>query len=145
MTDLDKVQFARMMAALTTLYQKPDFDKDTLRIWFSKLKRFEFQMISKSLDKWVDSNKKLPTPADVIELCKAQEARAFDVALPKPAHTPEQVQQNKDRLEKEIAKLKPKTDHKKWAKDILKEAEQGLYKFDLGIKFANEALGTNND
>ena len=130
-----------MMTALTILYGKRDLDQELLRIWYGKLKRFDVGMVSKAFDKWVDNNKYMPLPVDIIELCKAQEQRVFNVALPKPAHTPEQVQQNKDRLEKEIAKLKPKTDHKKWAKDILKEAEEGLYKFDMGIKFANEALG----
>jgi hypothetical protein len=137
----DKKQFKAMMTALTVLYGKRDLDQELLRIWYGKLKRFDVGMVSKAFDKWVDNNKYMPLPVDIIELCKAQEQRVFNVALPKPAHTPEQVQQNKDRLEKEIAKLKPKTDHKKWAKDILKEAEEGLYKFDMGIKFAKEALG----
>jgi hypothetical protein len=65
-------------------------------------------------------------------------------ALPKPVHTPEQIKENQDRLNAELAKIKPKRDHKKWAKDILKEAKAGTYKFELGIKFAKDALGVQN-
>jgi hypothetical protein len=83
----------------------------------------------------------MPTPFEIIDLCKAQEVKVFDVALPPPTHTPEQIKDNQDRLNRELAKIKPKTDHKKWAKDILKEAKAGHYKFELGVKFANQALG----
>lgn len=144
MISADKDDFLFIMKNITSLYQKKEYDTELLRIWWTKLRQFDIKVVSMAFDKWVDNNKYLPLPADIIALCKAQEARHFAVALPKPTHTPEQIKENQDRLNAELAKIKPKRDHKKWAKDILKEAKAGTYKFELGIKFAKDALGIQN-
>jgi hypothetical protein len=141
MIEHDKKQFKSMMTALTVLYGKRDLDQELLRIWFGKLKRFDIDMVSNAFDKWVDSNKYMPMPVDIIDLCKAQEARIITTALPKPIHTPEQIKENQERLNAELAKIKPQRDHRKWAKDILKEVKAGTYKYELGIRFANETMG----
>jgi hypothetical protein len=94
-------------------------------------------MVSKAFDKWVDNNKYMPLPVDIIDLCKAQEARVITSALPKPVHTPEQIKENQERLNRELAKMKPKRDHKAWAKDIIKTPE--MYP-DISLRFAKEAL-----
>lgn len=73
MIDTEKAQFKAMMKALTQLYNKSDLDIELLRIWWHKLQRFDFYVVSKSFDNWVDANKKMPTPADILELCKAHE------------------------------------------------------------------------
>jgi hypothetical protein len=79
----------------------------------------------------------MPLPVDIIDLCKAQEARVITAALPKPTHTPEQIKENQERLNRELSKMKPKRDHKAWAKDIMKTPE----KFpDISLRFAKEAL-----
>jgi len=64
-----------MMKALTQLFNKNELDTELLRIWWHKLQRFEFRVVSKAFDTWVDGNKRMPTPADILELCKSQEAK----------------------------------------------------------------------
>ena len=126
-----------MMTALTVLYGKRELDQELLRIWYGKLKRYDIGMVSNAFDKWVDNNKYMPLPVDIIDLCKAQEARVITSALPKPVHTPEQIKENQERLNRELAKMKPKRDHKAWAKDIIKTPE--MYP-DISLRFAKEAL-----
>jgi hypothetical protein len=133
----DKDDFLFIMKNITSLYQKKEYDTELLRIWWSKLRQFDIKVVSVAFDKWVDNNKYLPLPADIIGLCKAQEARHFATALPKPTHTPEQIKENQDRLNRELAKIKPKRDNKAWAKDIIKTPE--MYP-DISLRFAKEAL-----
>jgi hypothetical protein len=133
----DKDDFLFIMKNITLLYQKKEYETELLRIWWSKLRQFDIKVVSMAFDKWVDNNKYLPLPADIIALCKAQEARNFATALPKPTHTPEQIKENQERLNRELAKMKPKRDHKAWAKDIMKTPD----KFpDISLRFAKEAL-----
>ena len=97
MLEHDKLPFKKMMGALTTNYGKPELDIEMLRLWWGKLKVYDFNMVSMALSKWIGTNKKMPTIADVIELCKAQEARVFNIALPR-RYTDEERQANQDRL-----------------------------------------------
>ena len=137
MISADKDDFLFIMKNITLLYQKKEYDTELLRIWWSKLRQFDIKVVSMAFDKWVENNKYLPLPADIIGLCKAQEARHFATALPKPVHTPEQIKENQERLNRELAKMKPKRDHKAWAKDIMKTPE--MYP-DISLRFAKEAL-----
>lgn len=130
-----------MMSAMTVLYGKRDLDQDLLRIWFSKLQRFEIGKVSKAFDKWVDGNKYMPLPVDIIDLCKAQENKVIVAALPKPTHTPEQLKENQQRLNSELAKFKPKRDYRAWAHKII--ANPAAYP-DISLRFAKEALSINN-
>lgn len=129
-----------MMTALTVLYGKRELDQELLRIWYGKLKRFDIDMVSRAFDKWVDSNKYMPLPVDIIDLCKAQENRIVTHKLPKPSLTPEQVQDNLHKLDVVKAAIKKPKDQKKWAKDILELVEKGIYTNELGIKYAKEVL-----
>lgn len=142
MIDHDKKQFKSMMTALTTLYGKRELDQELLRIWYGKLKRFDIDMVSKALDHWVDTSKFMPLPVDIIDLCKAQEARVIPKELPKPKHTDEQIKENQERLSRELAKIKPKRDHKAWAKEIMKDPTKYP---DISLRFAKEALHINTN
>jgi len=104
MVDNEKAQFKSMMKALTQLFNKPDLDIELLRIWWHKLNRFEFRIVSKSFDSWVDSNKRMPTPADILELCKAQENKNIPVGIGRK-FTPEQKAENHARLQKMMTDL----------------------------------------
>ena len=137
MLEHEKKQFAEMMHALTVLFGKPQFDKEVMRLWWAKLKKYDIGMVGHAFDKWVDTKKFLPTIADIIELCKAQELKVYDTALPKPKHTEEQIKQNQDRLDQELAKMNKRKDHKKWAKDIMANPSQYP---DISVKFAKQAL-----
>jgi hypothetical protein len=104
MVDNEKAQFKAMMKALTQLFNKPELDIELLRIWWHKLNRFEFRVVSKSFDSWVDSNKRMPTPADILELCKAQESKNIPIGIGRK-FTPEQKAENHARLQKMMTDL----------------------------------------
>jgi hypothetical protein len=98
MVEQDKKQFKAMMDAITVLFGKHEFDKEILRLWWIKLSKYDIAIVSNAFNKWVDTNKKLPTIADIIELCKAQEKRVFHVALPRK-YTEEERQFNRNRID----------------------------------------------
>lgn len=98
MVDIEKTQFKAMMKAVTQLFNKPDLDIELLRIWWHKLYRFDFHVVSKAFDIWVDSNKRMPTPADILELCKSQEAKNIPVMISRKI-SDEDKQRNHERLE----------------------------------------------
>lgn len=98
MVDLEKTQFKAMMKAVTQLFNKSDLDIELLRIWWHKLKRFDFNVVSKSFDTWVDANKRMPTPADIIELCKSQESKNIPTMIGRKI-SDEDKQRNHEKLE----------------------------------------------
>jgi hypothetical protein len=104
MVDQEKAQFKGMMKALTQLFGKQDLDQELLRIWWHKLYRFEFNVVSKSFDTWVDSNKRMPTPADILELCKSQDNKNIPVMIG-IKFTQEQKDENHRKLQEVLAKL----------------------------------------
>ncbi|CAB4133843.1 hypothetical protein UFOVP263_21 [uncultured Caudovirales phage] len=110
MIDPDKSQFKAMMQAITQLYGKQDLSVELLRIWWLKLHRYDFGMVSKAFNSWIDTNKKMPTPADILELCKSQESRQIVPAITKKI-TPEQKEHNRERLRQALSQLNMKTLH----------------------------------
>jgi hypothetical protein len=135
MIDADKLAFKDMIVAVFAIYNKPPPEKEMLRIWFHKLSRFDFSVVAKALDVWTDTPNKLPQPADIIALCKPREDVYF--ALPSPVNYAE----NKKHIEElntfVAKKLKPKTDHKAWAKRIIANPQNFP---EISLKFAKDAL-----
>lgn len=97
MIDQEKAQFKAMMRAVTQLFNKPDLDIELLRIWWHKLSRFDFNVVSKSFDTWVDANKKMPTPADILELCKLKELNIIPTGIGRK-YTEDEKQANHEKL-----------------------------------------------
>jgi len=62
------------------------------------------------------------------------------LALSKPVISDEQRAANLRKLEAITAQLKPKTDYRKWAKDIMRDVGQGMKYPDIAVRFAKEAL-----
>ena len=136
MIDTDKRPFADMINAVFAIYNKQPPEKEMLRIWWHKLERFEFNIVSKALDVYTDSPNKLPQPADIIALCKPREDVYF--ALPSPVNY-EESKKHVEELTKFVAKkLKPKTDHRAWAKRIIDNPKNFP---EISLKYAQEALG----
>lgn len=132
--------FNDMMNSITTIYSKPALDKNTMRIWWEKLKGFEFKVVSKSFDDWVNGNQFMPTVFDIVSLCKASKPKEYIKMLPKNP-TPYEILHNKEKAKELISKIEIKpTDPKAWAKRILERQAKGEYRFELGVKFAREAL-----
>lgn len=140
MIDAEKIGFRDMLHSVTTIYSRPDLDRETLRVWWMKLDEYDFNVVSKAFDSWVDKNKYMPTIFDIVSLCKLFKPKEYIKMLPRNP-TPYQIEHNKEKAKELMAKvvLKP-TDPKAWAKRILERQAKGEYKFELGIKFAREAL-----
>lgn len=139
MIDADKRPFADMINAVFTIYGKPLPEKEMLRIWWHKLKRFEFCDVAKAFDIWTDTPNKLPQPADIVQLCKPRD----DIyrALPKPANHQTENKKNARELNTFVAKeIKPITDYQAWARRII-DAPQNYP--EISVRFAQEALQRN--
>ena len=70
MTDNDKKDFALMMRVTWANYGRNEPDKDTMRYWYSKLDRHDFNVVTKAFDDWIDTSKQLPTIKDIQDACK---------------------------------------------------------------------------
>jgi len=137
----EKIGFKDMMHSVTTIYSRPDLDRETLRIWWSKLERYEFMVVSKAFDRYVNNNKFMPTISDILDICRLQEPKEFVKALPRH-FTEQEIRNNHDKMKRVASEIasRPTADPKAWARRILNDLEKGRYKNNIGIKFAKEAL-----
>lgn len=143
MVEAEKIGFKSMMNSITTIYSRPELDRETLRIWWAKLEKYPFLTVSKSFDTYVNSNKFMPTISDIVDLCRASEPKPFVKALPRN-FSEQELRNNHEKMKalaKEMANQKS-NDPKAWARRIINDSEKGRYKIDIGIKFAKEALRT---
>jgi len=140
MTQDDKIGFKSMMDTVTSLYQKPNLDIDTLRVWFAKLEKFEFSVVTKSFDKWVDSNKFMPTVFDILQLCREKPIEFVQLQAPKLNN-----QQNKAQADKMLALIQEKMpqeekklkDMRAWARRIIDNPKKYPV---ISLKFAKDAI-----
>ena len=136
----DKIGFKQMLDTVTALYQRPQLDIDTLRVWFAKLEKFEFNVVTKAFDKWVDNNKFMPTVFDILQLCREKPIEFVQLQAPKL--TRQQNHQYSHEVLKFMAEQdnnKPK-DMRAWAKRII--ANPKNYP-PISLKFAKEAINAN--
>lgn len=140
MIEQDKIGFKSMMDTVTSLYQKPNMDIDTLRVWFHKLEKFEFNVVTKAFDKWVDNNKFMPTVFDILQLCREKPVEFVQLQAPKLNN-----QQNKAQADKLLAMIHEKMpiedkklkDMRAWAHRII--ANPKNYPA-ISLKTAKEAI-----
>lgn len=140
MTQDDKIWFKSMMDTVTSLYQKPNLDIDTLRVWFAKLDKFELIVVTKAFDKWVDNNKFMPTVFDILQLCREKPIEFIKLSAPKLNN-----EQNKAQADKLLAMIQEKMpvedkklkDMRAWAHRII--ANPKNYPA-ISLKTAKEAV-----
>jgi hypothetical protein len=83
MTIDDKISFKSMMDTLASVYQKQPLDQDTLRVWFYKLEKFEFNIVTKAFNKHIDSSKFFPSIFDILQLCREKPIEFARLEAPK--------------------------------------------------------------
>lgn len=133
----DAKQFSIMMDVAWQSNHRNPVDKQTKRYWFDKLQHLTMGDLEKAFDYWILHNDELPSIKDIIALCKPQPQ--FNIALPKPKND-EVSQAGLERINKLAAEIiKPKTDHKAWAKKILANPEVCA---DIAVKMAKEEVRT---
>jgi hypothetical protein len=135
----DKISFKSMMDTLTTLYQKQPLDQDTLRVWFAKLEKYEFNVVTKAFDKHIDNSKFFPSIFDILQLCREKPiefARLEAPKLSKEANAVYAANVNKfvQDIKSEDKKLK---DMRAWAHRII--ANPKNYP-PISLEFAKEAI-----
>lgn len=140
MTENDKIAFKSMMDTLTTLYQKQPLDIDTLRVWFYKFEKFDFQVVTKAFDKWVDNNKFFPSIFDILQLCREKPIEFVQLQAPKLNNAQNKAQADKmlaliqERMPQEEKKLK---DMRAWAHRIIDNPKKYPA---ISLKIAREAI-----
>ena len=139
MTLEDKISFKSMMDTLASIYQKQPLDQNTLRVWFYKLEKFEFSIVTKAFDKHIDNSKFFPSIFDILQLCREKPIEFARLEAPKlskeanavyAANVNRFVQDNKS----EDKKLK---DMRAWAHRII--ANPKNYPA-ISLEFAKEAV-----
>jgi hypothetical protein len=139
MQEKDKISFKSMMDTLASIYQKQPLDQNTLRVWFYKLEKFEFSIVTKAFDKHIDSSKFFPSIFDILQLCKEKPiefARLEAPKLSKEANAVYAANVNKfvQDIKSEDKKLK---DMRAWAHRII--ANPKNYPA-ISLEFAKEAI-----
>ena len=139
MQEKDKISFKSMMDTLASIYQKQSLDQNTLRVWFYKLEKFEFSIVTKAFDKHIDNSKFFPSIFDILQLCREKPIEFVRLEAPKlskeanavyAANVNRFVQNNKI----EDKKLK---DMRAWAHRII--ANPKNYP-PISLEFAKEAI-----
>jgi hypothetical protein len=139
MTLNDKISFKSMMDTLASIYQKQPLDQNTLRVWFYKLEKFEFSIVTKAFDKHIDNSKFFPSIFDILQLCREKPiefARLEAPKLSKEANAVYAANVNKfvQDIKSEDKKLK---DMRAWAHRII--ANPKNYP-PISLEFAKEAI-----
>ena len=139
MTLEDKISFKSMMDTLASVYQKQPLDQDTLRVWFYKLEKFEFSIVTKAFNKHIDNSKFFPSIFDILQLCREKPiefARLEAPKLSKEANAVYAANVNKFVQDNKIEEKKLK-DMRAWAHRII--ANPKNYP-SISLEFAKEAI-----
>ena len=139
MTLNDKMSFKSMMDTLASVYQKQLLDQDTLRVWFYKLEKFEFSVVTKAFNKHIDNSKFFPSIFDILQLCREKPiefARLEAPKLSKEANAVYAANVNRFVQDNMIEEKKLK-DMRAWAHRII--ANPKNYP-SISLEFAKEAI-----
>jgi hypothetical protein len=139
MTQEDKISFKSMMDTLSAIYQKQPLDQDTLRVWFYKLEKFEFSIVSKAFDKHIDNSKFFPSIFDILQLCREKPIEFARLEAPKLSKEANAVYAaNVNRfVQDNIIEDKKLKDMRAWAHRII--ANPKNYPA-ISLEFAKEAV-----
>ena len=72
-----------MMEIVMQTYGHKPPEVDVLRAWWQKLERFDFEIVRKSFDRWIETQKHRPTIADILEMCRGYSENNFYSKLEK--------------------------------------------------------------
>lgn len=97
MVNTEKQSFWNMMNVCCELYKRPALSKEAVSIWWSKLEKYNFNIVSRAFDKWSTDNSFMPTPHDIIELCKTQQERVFNQKITKKL-SEDELAANRERI-----------------------------------------------
>ena len=140
MNNQDKIGFIDMMNTLSALYSKPNLELDTIKVWYMKLQPYKFETVAKAFDIYVNQYTVMPSPADIIKICKQAPVEFTKIEAPKLSqienkfHADKLLAEAQKRMPKEEKKLK---DMRAWAHRII--ANPKAYPA-ISLKTAQEAI-----
>ena len=139
MTLEDKISFKSMMDTLASIYQKQPLDQNTLKVWFYKLEKFEFSIVTKAFDKHIDNSKFFPSIFDILQLCREKPIEFARLEAPKLSKEANAVYAaNVNRfVQDNIIEDKKLKDMRAWAHRII--ANPKNYPA-ISLEFAKEAI-----
>jgi hypothetical protein len=128
-----------MMDTLASIYQKQSLDQNTLRVWFYKLEKFEFSIVTKAFDKHIDNSKFFPSIFDILQLCREKPIEFARLEAPKLSKEANAVYAaNVNRFVQDIkSEDKKLKDMRAWAHRII--ANPKNYP-PISLEFAKEAI-----
>lgn len=136
LVDTDKKEFWAMLNVAMELCNRPPLSKEAVVTYWHMLKGYDLSVVRESLDKWVDSSSKAPTPHDIKDLCKP--VTPIYNAIARKADKEANKQHVKELMGYIAENLKPKTDYKAWAKRILANPQNFP---ENSVKAAIEVMG----
>jgi hypothetical protein len=138
MDDSHKKRFWLMINVTMELTNKPPLTKEAIITWWHMLNKYDYEVVEKAVNQWVDCSNKPPTPKDIVSLCRPKDPIYH--ALPPPVS----VEDNKAHADKLALfiheRLKPKTDYHAWAKRILRNPQNFP---ESSVEAARKVLGEN--
>lgn len=140
MIEADKKEFKRMINAVMAIYYKPELTQDALRVWWSKLDKYDFSVVASAFDKYIDMPKQNgysspPEPSDIIGLC--QHKITIHARLPSPLAIADNKRHSAEVVNYIAKNIKPKRDYRAWAHKIIENPSRYP---DISFKIAKEAL-----
>ena len=134
-----KTEFWAILNLTMELCNRPPLSQEAVIAYWNVLNGFEFETVRSALDAWVESSSKAPTPKEIKELCAPK--AEFHLALQAP-RSEEIDRVGLAKINKVVSEtLKPKVDHKSWAKRIMANPK-GCHP--IAVKYAEEALFLNS-
>lgn len=66
----DRDNFASIIKTTWQSYGRNKPDSETMRFWFDKLINYDLNTVADAFDKWLISQKELPTVSEILKLCQ---------------------------------------------------------------------------
>ena len=136
MDDSHKKQFWLMLNVTMELTNKPPLTKEAIITWWHLLAQYDYDVVEKAINRWVDNSSKPPTPHDIKELC-AHKVTIF-AKIPSPLAKESNKIHSSEMVKKVHEAFKPPKDGREWARAILAD-QKG--RPEISIRYAKEALG----
>lgn len=133
----EKAKFKNMLDTVMAIYGKPSPDADTIKVWWMKLSKYDFNIVSKAFNTYIEKYKVMPNISSILDLCKVNPIRDYVPLQYK--HDPEKMEANRKKFQEYMATFNQdiNNDPKRWAKKIMENTDKYP---DIAIKYAKEAL-----
>lgn len=96
MENYQRGEFTAMLNVMMDTLNKQEMSREVIIVWWHALKQFDIQIVKAAINKWVNTEAKVPTPAQIKEMCKPMVP--VYKSLPRP-------KMDKDRINHHLSKM----------------------------------------